>query len=73
MLVIIGLNIRIADRRLHRRGIQLDIAYAELFRRHKADFILIVVAGHFLIGHLLLRRQRVDINNGFTHHALLRD
>ena len=71
MLIVVALDIRIANRLLHRCGIQLDVTHAELFRRHEIVFVLFVVAGNLLFGHRLLRRQRVNIDSRFTHHALL--
>ena len=71
MLVIIRLNISIAGGFLHCCSVQLDIAHTELFRRHKVVFILLVVAGNFLLGNRLLRGQCVNVNRRFTHDTLL--
>ena len=73
MLVIVRLNISIAGRLLHSSSIQLDVAHAELFRRHKVVFILLVVAGNFLLGNRLLRGQCVNVNRRLAHDPLLCD
>ncbi|MNN43189.1 hypothetical protein D3C81_1574130 [compost metagenome] len=71
MLVIIRLNIRIAGCFLHSCSIQLDVAHTELLRHHKVVFILLVVAGNFLLGNRLFRCKCVDVNSRFTHDTLL--
>ena len=73
MLVIVRLNISIAGRLLQCSSVQLDVAHAELFRRHEVVFILLVVAGNFLLGNGLLRGKRVNVNRRLTHDTLLCD
>ena len=72
MLVVIRLDLGVSRIFLHRRCIQLDIAYAELFRRDEVVLVLLVVSINFSVANLLFRCQCVDINRRFTHHALLR-
>ena len=71
MLVIVRLDIVVRDVLAHCCCIQLDVADAELFRRHELPFVLLVVAGNFLIAHLLFCRQGVDVDSRFTDQALL--
>ncbi len=73
MLIVPALDIRFADRLLHTGCIQFDIADAELLRRHKLIFMLLVVVANLFRRHALLRRQGVDVDRHFTHQTLLSD
>ncbi len=72
MLVVPALNVGVADAGLHAGGIHFDVADAELFRRHKVVFVLLIVLRDLVGRRALLRRQRVDVNRRLTDIALLR-
>ena len=71
MLVVPGLNIRLAGILLHAGRIHQDIADTELFRRHKTGFMLLIILTDFIVGDGLLRRQRVDVQRRLTNVTLL--
>ncbi|CCJ78365.1 conserved hypothetical protein [Cronobacter muytjensii 530] len=73
MFVVVSLNLFFTGVFGKRSGIKLDIADAELFRRHEVVGVLLVVIVDFLPGNLLLLCQRINRDGRGANLTLLRE